>query len=58
MFLLVRYLIKLLSTSGDWAGKGLLCGMYSEMIKEVVPFSKEFATISMITSEYASQAAC
>ena len=45
MFFLIWHLIKLFETTKYRTQEGFFIGMYSEMIKQIVPFSEEFSTI-------------
>ena len=51
MLLLIANLIKLFGTTMDWAREWLFGRVYSEMVKEVVPFPKEFSAESMVARE-------
>lgn len=52
MLFLVRDLIKLHIARFNRAEEGLLSGVNSEMIKEIVPLPEEFATAFVVTREY------
>jgi hypothetical protein len=58
MLFLIRNLIELFMTSVHWAWEGLLRGVYSKMIEEIVPFSEEFPAIALVTGEDTSQTSC
>lgn len=52
VFFLIRYLIELHITRFYWAEKWLLSGMYSQVVKKIVPLSKKLPTAVVITREY------
>lgn len=51
MLFLVADLIELFRAAMDGARKWFFRGMYSQMVKEIVPFPEELATEAVVTSE-------
>lgn len=58
MLFLVRDLIKLHIARLDRAEEGLLSGVNSEMIKEIVPLPEEFTTAFVVAREYLGLPTC
>lgn len=58
MLLLIRYLIENFRTSEDRTWERFFISMNSQMVEEIVPFSKIFAAVSMVAREHASEPAC